>query len=216
MNKCFITGADVNHEDLLPWWLYNIKTHNPDIDVMIYDFGISPAILEYLKGNKVKVSPPMVHGKKAWFFKPRAMLETPHDYVCWIDADCEVLEPIDDIFKYPTDTKMALTKDLVRPMYWATGVNVVKGKPDILKRWVERCENNPKGTIGDQECLGDMIGVSEEFIIEMPQEYQWLRLMLQEGYDSPDKKIIHWTGPKGKLHIRTRLMNENKIYTTAK
>ena len=95
-------------------------------------------------------------------------------------------------------------------------VNVVKGKPDILKRWVERCENNPKGTIGDQECLGDMIGVSEEFIVEMPQEYQWLRLMLQEGYDSPDKKIIHWTGPKGKLHIRTRLMNENKIYTNAK
>ena len=35
-----ITGADTNHEDLLPWWLYNVKTHNPNIDVMIWDFGL--------------------------------------------------------------------------------------------------------------------------------------------------------------------------------
>tara|TARA_B100000214_G_C23837452_1_gene567156 strand:- start:661 stop:915 length:255 start_codon:yes stop_codon:yes gene_type:complete len=83
-------------------------------------------------------------------------------------------------------------------------------------RWVERCENNPKGTRGDQECLGDLIGITDDYIIEMPQEYQWLRLMLDRGYDSSDKKIIHWTGPIGKQHIRQRLMNESKIYTNTK
>jgi|TARA_R100000426_G_scaffold86698_1_gene68812 hypothetical protein len=211
-----ITGADTNHEDLLPWWLYNVKTHNPNIDVMIWDFGLSLEMQEYLHKNNVNVSPPLKHPMNSWFYKPRAMLETPSHKVCWIDADCEVLQPLDEIFNYPTDTKMALTKDLVRPMYWATGVNVIKGKPDILMRWVERCENNPKGTRGDQECLGDLIGITDDYIIEMPQEYQWLRLMLDRGYDSSDKKIIHWTGPIGKQHIRQRLMNESKIYTNTK
>ena len=46
-----ITGADTNHEDLLPWWLYNVKTHNPNIDVMIWDFGLSLEMQEYLHKN---------------------------------------------------------------------------------------------------------------------------------------------------------------------
>ena len=40
----------------------------------------------------------------------------------------------------------------------------------------------------------------------MPLEYQWLRISLVNGYDSPNKKIIHWTGPVGKQHIRENLM----------
>ena len=99
-----ITGADTNHEDLLPWWLYNVKTHNPNIDVMIWDFGLSLEMQEYLHKNNVNVSPPLKHPMNSWFYKPRAMLETPSHKVCWIDADCEVLQPLDEIFNYPTDT----------------------------------------------------------------------------------------------------------------
>ena len=55
-----------------------------------------------------------------------------------------------------------------------------------------------------------MIQVNLEYnnqIIKMPLEYQWLRLSLHQGYDSPDKKIVHWTGPVGKQHIRENLIN---------
>ena len=40
----------------------------------------------------------------------------------------------------------------------------------------------------------------------MPMDYQWLRIQLARGEDNPNKKIIHWTGPVGKEHIRRQLM----------
>jgi hypothetical protein len=134
------------------------------------------------------------------------MLECIYEYVCWLDIDCEVVAPCEEIFDFPTTKKMAMTKDVIRDNLWATGVNVVKGKPDILYKWADVCETNSSGIRGDQECLAMLIGKSDEEIIEMPQEYQWLRLTLAQGIDSPNKKIIHWTGPVGKQHIREDLM----------
>ena len=45
-----------------------------------------------------------------------------------------------------------------------------------------------------------------DMIVLMPLEYQWLRIQLEHGQDSPNKKIMHWTGPSGKKHIREKLM----------
>ena len=62
---------------------------------------------------------------------------------------------------------------------------------------------------GDQEVLFQMIADDysyHEMIVEMPIEYQWLRIQLATGQDSPNKKIVHWTGPTGKAHIRENLM----------
>ena len=46
----------------------------------------------------------------------------------------------------------------------------------------------------------------QNMIVKMPLEYQWLRISLMNGHDSPNKKVIHWTGPVGKQHIRENLM----------
>ena len=46
MNKCFVTGADSNHEDMLPWWIRNVQKHMPNIDIVIADFGMSPTMLK--------------------------------------------------------------------------------------------------------------------------------------------------------------------------
>ena len=60
--------------------------------------------------------------------------------------------------------------------------------------------------------LYEMIGVKpHEDIQELPQDYQWLRLILARGNDSPTKRIIHWTGPQGKEYIRNTLM-KGKTY----
>jgi hypothetical protein len=82
-------------------------------------------------------------------------------------------------------------------------VIVVKGKPPILKEWVkfslERVDR------GDQNALERVLNTpfySYEDVIEMPQEYQWLRMEFVAGIDSPHKKIMHWSGPSGKLYIR--------------
>ena len=56
---------------------------------------------------------------------------------------------------------------------------------------------------GDQEALHELVmnnPVRSKEVIELPQEYQWLRISLQlakqgrKQYDSPNKKVIHWTG----------------------
>jgi len=86
-------------------------------------------------------------------------------------------------------------------------VNVAKGSPKILRDWAYITEHSQER--GDQEVLFQMILNDysyNEMIVQMPIEYQWLRLQLLTLQDSPNKKIVHWTGPIGKKHIRENLM----------
>ena len=215
MNKTFLTGADYNLQDLLPWWVGCVRKHNPDIHITIADFGLTDSAKDWLKENVDHVITYERHPTLAWFLKPQSMIDCPYEYTCWLDLDCEMVAPVPEIFDFPTEDKMALTHDVVRGnpdhntgmFWWAVGVNVIKGKPQILKDWARYTINTDLR--GDQEVLYKMIQVNRDYnnqIIKMPLEYQWLRISLANGYDSPNKKIIHWTGPVGKQHIRENLM----------
>ena len=48
-------------------------------------------------------------------------------------------------------------------------------------------------------------GTLHESVVELPMEYQWLRIQLVNGQDNPNKKIVHWTGPRGKEIIRQKI-----------
>ena len=209
MNYSWVVGVDYNMEDLLPWWYENIKKWAPEQDITICDFGLTKPAKALAKEYADTYLEYTIHERYAWFYKPRALLDTPYEYRCWVDIDCEVMAPIDDIFKYPTDDKIALTHDVCRgeDWWWATGVNVAKGKPKILRDWSYMSEHSQLR--GDQEVLRAMIQEDSSYndmIVLMPIEYQWLRIQLALGQDSPNKKIVHWTGPAGKKHIREKLM----------
>jgi len=45
------------------------------------------------------------------------------------------------------------------------------------------------------------------YIEDLPNIYNWLRIQLLDGHDSSKKKIMHWTGAKGKEHIRGLIRN---------
>ena len=111
---------------------------------------------------------------------------------------------IEEIFSLVPSGMIGLTRDWVRDNWWATGVIVVNDRPELLEHW-----NNMllKTAIrGDQEMLYELVGNKpHEQIQELPQDYQWLRISLNKGKDSPTKKVIHWTGPKGKKFIREHL-----------
>ena len=214
-DKTFLTGADSNLEDLLHWWFECVRKNNPDIHITIADFGLTQSGKHWAETHADKVLTYERHPTLAWFHKPTSMIDCPYEYTCWLDLDCEVLKPVEEIFDFPTDEKMALTQDVVRGnpdhdsgrFWWAVGVNVIKGKPKILRDWAYHTKHS--NLRGDQEVLKSMIEAKREYndmIIKMPLEYQWLRISLVNGYDSPDKKIIHWTGPVGKQHIRESLM----------
>ncbi len=216
MNKTFLTGADYNLQDLLPWWVECVRKHNPDIHITIADFGLTDSAKDWVKHNVNHVIVYERHPTLAWFLKPQSMIDCPYEYTCWLDLDCEMVAPVPEIFDFPTEDQMALTQDVVRAnpdhdkgvFWWAVGVNVVKGKPQILKDWARNTTNN-KDLRGDQEVLHKMIQVNpqlNDYIVKMPLEYQWLRIDLLNGKDNENKKIVHWTGPDGKKYIREELM----------
>lgn len=203
MNASFITGVDHNHEWMLKWWFNNIRRHST-LPITLCDFGMSEQMSNWAKENATHFIKYERHPKCAWFYKTQCLVDSPYEYNCWLDSDCQVLTNIDDIFNYAQENKIGLTKDL--PLnrggdWWATGVIVIKGKPLVLQVWNEA----PPTLRGDQEIFRDLLQkgqISEKSIIEIPNEYQWLRLQLARRIDSPNKKVIHWTGTTGKNHIR--------------
>ena len=199
-----LTGVDSNHEDLLPWWLNNAIKHNSNENIGVWDFGMSSAMREKIQKEypDVWLSIPLEKRKDSgWFYKLHAVIDAPEKRVAWLDVDCEILTNIEDVFDMVPDDMIGLTRDWVRGNWWATGVIVVNDRPDLLYSWNDRLLS---GDIrGDQEALEALIGKdTHPQIQELPQDYQWLRLSIANGKDSPTKKVVHWTGPEGKRIIR--------------
>lgn len=212
-SRCFLTGADSSHEWMLPWWVENIQRHMPGEKIVIADFGIKNVSLDQYENIEIIPTSEFQHVKKAWFLKPLALLKCQYDKVCWLDIDCEVLKPCLEIFDYAEDGKLALTKDLFggRRAYWATGVVLIDGKPKILEDWNTR--TLLQRDRGDQESLYKLIRNQCEFVVEMPQDYQVLRLALKRGIKKHrEMKIIHWTGVMGKSIIYDRYYYEMDIF----
>ena len=199
-----LTGVDSNHEDLLPWWLNNAIKHNSNENIGVWDYGMSSAMREKIQKeySDVWLSISLEKRKDSgWFYKLHAVIDAPEKRVAWLDVDCEILTNIEDVFDMVPDDMIGLTRDWVRGNWWATGVIVVNGRPDLLYNWNDRLLS---GDIrGDQEALEALVGKdTHPQIQELPQDYQWLRLSIANGKDSPTKKVVHWTGPEGKRIIR--------------
>ena len=95
--------------------------------------------------------------------------------------------------------------------WYNSGVVGYIGKPPILRQWADWIlESNE---IGDQEVLYERLDPLEKltYINPLPNEYNWLRLQLEhDNQDSNRKKAIHWTGPKGKEKIRSKIKQWEK------
>ena len=63
MNKTFLCGSDNNLEDLLPWWYFNVKKHNPDIHVTVADFGLTHSGKHWAETNADKILKKGAKGK---------------------------------------------------------------------------------------------------------------------------------------------------------
>jgi hypothetical protein len=202
-NRAFLTGCDHTGEWLLPWFIKNIRKHN-NTPIVFADFGVKNIsavdadLVIDLKNSK----------ERGWFKKPRAILECPSEQTVWLDTDCEVLANIEPIFDLLVADKLCMVKDV--PLWkrrkgniYNSGVVGVIGKPNPLYKWTEAIRKSPKR--GDQETLHH-IDPNATMIHDLPQEYNWLRLTLEnDKTDSPDKKIMHWTGRRGKERIKAKL-----------
>ena len=204
-----LTGVDSNHEEFIEWWLNNALKHNKNENIGVWDFGMTKGKRQKIMKEYPEVwfSIPLEKRKDSgWFYKLHAVIDAPEKRVAWLDVDCEILTSIEDVFELVPLGTIGLTRDWVRDNWWATGVIVVNDRPDLLYEWNNRLLAGDD-IRGDQEALKDLVARNKHpEIQELPQEYQWLRISLNSKIDSPNKKVIHWTGPKGREHIRGNLM----------
>lgn len=225
MNRTFITGCDEKTEWMLPWFLENYKKHN-DLPITFADFGVSARIRIWAEDNFDKVV--TIHednlnfkGNPKWFLKIKALQETNGDRV-WIDTDCEILGSIYTIFNYMDPTKLNIVRD--KPwtkrrseVWYNTGVVGVSENTQIdvlLQEWYRNSlvyinkSQSVNPIFGDQDILHEILRdpmKSLIYINELPNEFNWLRLQLLDGENSPRKLIMHWTGAKGKEEIRRKM-----------
>ena len=208
-NKAFLTGCDSNHEWILPWFFKNYKQHN-NTPIIFADFGVSAEALEFVKQNVDDVIDLKQEKVQKWFKKPAAMLNSPSEKTVWIDTDCQVLADISNVFDLLTPNTLSMCEDKPwisrrKELWHNSGVVGFIGKPHILQTWAKAIKQNP--AVGDQEVLHSLLNPITKitYINTLPNEYNWLRLQLQDGQDSPNKKVMHWTGPKGKDIIRSMM-----------
>lgn len=203
LSNLFITGCDVSREWQLPWFVDNFKKHNPNAELLIFDFG--------MKDNPFPaISKKHFSQDKGWFKKPSAMMKASlvADKVCWLDTDCEVRSNIEDIFNYTEPNKLCMVEDVPwskrRGETWHnSGVVAFQGTPNILREWATEVSYNPKA--GDQEVLHTMLSDPLKRIIhikDISREYNTLRIDLIDNSAPKNIKVMHWTGAKGNDYIK--------------
>ena len=76
-------------------------------------------------------------------------------------------------------------------------------KPIILHQWCQNVHDDPN--VGDQEVLHSMLNpiTKISYIKDLPNEYNVMRIQVELDNYKGNKKIIHWTGKKGKQRIRS-------------
>ena len=207
-----VTGIDNNREDIIEWWIDNALKYNKTEKIGVWDLGMSSACRNKLKRKYKQVwfSEIIVSSQIGWYYKVHCVKESPEQSVVWVDSDCQILTDISDIFHLVPSGQIGLTRDWERSNWWQTGVIAVNDRPSLLDTWHKRLWTpNEYGELirGDQEALNALVGTGEhKQIVELPQEYQWLRMSLNKGIKSDNMKVIHWTGPAGKRFIKEVLM----------
>lgn len=215
LSKAFVTGCDSQCEWQLEWFVKNYRKFNTT-PLIFVDFGVSDEMRSNLGmmgfSEIVNVEKQQAEG---WFYKPQALRIAPAEQKVWLDTDIQVLGDLSDVFDRLTDNMLNMCEDVPwtkrRGEHWHnSGFVGVNGTPQILLDWEKSCKTNPN--TGDQEVLHAMMGgdllKKLKYINTLPQKYNWLRIMLLDGQDSPNKVCMHWTGHKGNLEIRKLIYNE--------
>lgn len=210
--KSIITACDKNQEYLLLWWVKNIRKNvSPDTIICVFDMGISLTVRHKLvtEGVYVETHEPL-EGVHPWFNKPFCLEKTKTDQTLWLDTDCEVVNNIDDIWENGGDYLLLANDPVIgemgKPLTANTGVILYNNHlncTNAINIWKTGCLDTDLR--GDQDVLESLL--PNEFIkTHLDQKYNWLRLLTFRGKHHKDARIMHWTGPVGKEHIKNKLI----------
>ncbi len=192
LSRLFISACDSKTDWMKDWFCENFYKHNPDANLHMYNFDKS------------------FTNSYGWFKKPEAMADALRkaDSICWLDIDCEILGNIESIWNHVQPNKLCMVED--KPwsaregVQWHnSGVVAMLRTPSILNEWRSACLRTKYN--GDQEVLHALLIHPLKrltHIQTLPNKYNVLRLQHIDKTVPKDPLIYHWTGYKGKDHIK--------------
>lgn len=208
-DQAFLTGCDESQAWMLPWFLKNYKKYNT-APLIFADFGVSELTRKILQENVHAIMDVSKVKENGWFKKPRSMLSSPSKKTVWLDTDCQILDNIEELFDLLEPNKLAMVEDKPwskrRGETWHnSGVVGFIDKPIILHQWTQKVHDEPR--VGDQEVLHAMLNPITKIahIQNLPNKYNVMRLQIEHDNYTGPKKIVHWTGAKGKDRIRSMM-----------
>ncbi len=226
-----VIGSDRSQEWLLPWWWENFKKHNRS-PVTFVDFGLSEEMKTWCRDRGELAALPFLdvfiqdreeipaavaedwearygdhfwQSRKAWFKKPLACLQSPYQRTLWLDLDCEILGPLDDLFNACDHVSgIALVKDRASDAspisLYNSGVIAFQRDLPLLSAWADQSFERNGAFRGDQDLLSQLIFEHNLSICELPAIYNW-----NIGYGlNPQAVICHWIGDAAKNVLRNQ------------
>ena len=228
-----VIGSNQLQEWLLPWWWEHYIRHNR-FAVAFVDFGLSDDMKKWCRDRGELIPGPSMVGwvkdreeidsslaekwesnygdhfwgyRQAWFQKPFACLQSPFRRTIWIDSDCEVRKPLNQLFDacgHPS--QVALVRDQYVtstpfPMY-NSGVIAFQRGSGLIKEWAEQSLERNDLYRGDQDLLSQIIWEKGIQVHELPSIYNWAIF----NDISPDVIICHWLGDLGKMLIHHQII----------
>ncbi|GAB4184384.1 MAG: hypothetical protein Tsb0015_00210 [Simkaniaceae bacterium] len=144
-----------------------------------------------------------------WFAKPLALCCTPFQHTLYLDVDCEVKSPLEDVFLSLEANDCALCQEsfawhellvqqgLKSPLErtWNSGVIAYHCHCPLIIRWMERSLRESHLFMGDQDLLARIIYEENHSPAILPMHWNW---KASWGPNS-SAKIYHWSGGINKL-----------------
>jgi hypothetical protein len=231
--KGIVCGSDEAQEWLLPWWWSRLRDHN-DHRVVFCDFGMTEDALNWCRerGDVVKLpvsSKEAAHKgsfssdfievweknytdavwnlRHAWFKKPLACLQSPFQRSIWLDLDCEVLGPLDDLFDLcSNESQVGIMREFAKSHHprfhpealYNSGVIVFEHGVPLIEKWACGAIELTDQFGGDDVLISHLINSLRIPVEEIPEIYNW---RISQGINL-NAVIWHWHRDGGKTFIR--------------
>lgn len=144
--------------------------------------------------------------REKWFKKPFACIKSPYEKSLWLDVDCEVLGPINDLFDcLEGDCDLAMVEDPKKSnqgyRIFNSGVIAFKKTAQVISLWAQHSLDLNDRFKGDQDVLSFLIHERRFALQIIPEIYNC-------SYLSENVKnciILHWMGSTAKNLLREKI-----------
>ncbi len=222
-----LVAFDRAMQPLILWWYNTLRKYSAKPVAFINLGGICENVKNWCKNNgyyydnekfvahfkKIKIPTKytnkwadLISGDVAlvrpyWFTKPIAMMHTPFEKTLYLDIDCELKSPTDEIFSYLNGNEIALCKDISEFTYFNSnkdqnkilfnsGVIVYKSKSKIVEKWAKMSYEYNHDFLGDQDLLSHIIYKYKYKPKILPIHWNWHAITKEND----EAKILHYTG----------------------